>query len=557
MRFAVDARRTVSPEPWYRQLPLTSRIMGSGSHRHVLVAGPHLSVQVHSLSSSSIVSRLQHPSPPLSTASPTHIVALFLHPKEDSQVVVVCSDGNVLVFDWTQGELLGRVEVGKKIRLAAMPSAQQDDLETEGFHLFVATAKTRKLSKDVDVEDRDASPWSTVYRLTLPSTFLGSSSAVSKPLKRWTLFKVGRITSLAVAPCGRWVGAAGGTSITIGRLEASSGLQAEAEEAEQGEGKTTLVSTATFHAPERITCLAFPPTVAGRLASYFATGMQSGRIALWHALSPAAWASIVASAPTTQTTSGATCPTSILHWHPHAVSSLAFTLNGAYLASGGSEGVLVLWNLESSSSSDSAASREFLPRLGGAIKFLRMQGGEQGPRLLVTRTDGEVVVVDPAVMRVQKSLASPKPIRLPPTAERPGSVRGDGSAQRPPLVACGSGDLVLPSSASSAVQILRRRRRPATFASEDVAEEEDDDDTPALVSEEIEIAPSNRVLGLGASGGASGRDERPVPETEVEMIAVGGKEDAWMATVDRWEDEEKEYEVEVRLKIWKKAADGT
>ncbi|RYE56192.1 MAG: hypothetical protein EOP20_09230, partial [Hyphomicrobiales bacterium] len=51
-------------------------------------------------------------------------------------------------------------------------------------------------------------------------------------------------------------------------------------------------------------------------------------------------------------------PTTIMHWHPHAVAALAFTPSGAQLLSVGQESVLVQWEV-------SSGKHEFFPRLGG------------------------------------------------------------------------------------------------------------------------------------------------------------------------------------------------
>jgi len=48
------------------------------------------------------------------------------------------------------------------------------------------------------------------------------------------------------------------------------------------------------------------------------------------------------------------------HWHAHEVKSLVFTVDGVYLLSGGLEGVLVMWQLET-------GKRNYLPRLGGQV----------------------------------------------------------------------------------------------------------------------------------------------------------------------------------------------
>ncbi|EPY52574.1 U3 snoRNP-associated protein Nan1 [Schizosaccharomyces cryophilus OY26] len=50
----------------------------------------------------------------------------------------------------------------------------------------------------------------------------------------------------------------------------------------------------------------------------------------------------------------------IMHWHANPLGGLTWALDGEYLVSGGQEGVLVLWTLETS-------HRQFLPRLGSSI----------------------------------------------------------------------------------------------------------------------------------------------------------------------------------------------
>lgn len=55
---------------------------------------------------------------------------------------------------------------------------------------------------------------------------------------------------------------------------------------------------------------------------------------------------------------------SLLHWHQHSIGALAFSPNGAYLYSGGVEGVLVRWSM------DSTGEKNLLPRLGVAINQL-------------------------------------------------------------------------------------------------------------------------------------------------------------------------------------------
>ena len=51
------------------------------------------------------------------------------------------------------------------------------------------------------------------------------------------------------------------------------------------------------------------------------------------------------------------------HWHSQPISGLTFTPDGAYMLSGGSESVLVLWQLGS-------GENTFLPRLGADIRSI-------------------------------------------------------------------------------------------------------------------------------------------------------------------------------------------
>lgn len=102
-----------------------------------------------------------------------------------------------------------------------------------------------------------------------------------------------------------------------------------------------------FVSPELLTCIAVHP-----FEDYFATGDAKGVVRLWYCLDPKL-VKVVGVEKKSQT--------STLHWHAHAVSSIAFTTNGAYLLSGGEESVLVIWQLHS-------GKREFVPRVGSPIK---------------------------------------------------------------------------------------------------------------------------------------------------------------------------------------------
>lgn len=471
--------------------------------RYILVAAPQLAMHVFSVETAELVATLDDPLRTTSTSGDAvRIISILRHPSSDSDILVVMSDGSLVVFDYAEGEVVGRYDTACTVfaattaGLTTSTPVQKDDGSQTAFAPMIRLV----------VAARD-SPRHGAYVFLLPADSPSPDSVVR--LERKTLlFHLGALSALAASASGAWVGGVGGSQICVTRLS---------DELSIG-GTLKRPRTASFSAPEAISTITFPPDLdadaSHRPVTYFATGAASGRIVLWHALDPRIWDSVVRQQADTDDRNPlepATCPTSILHWHAHAVSDLAFTPNGAYLASAGDEGVVVMWRLESA---DGNAAKEFLPRLGGPLKYLRMQTGvESGTVLLVTRADGDVLVVDPALLRLQKIFAGPKAVCPAPTA----SVQ--------PLVARRDGSIMLPSSVASALQIVHGDGKV----------------------DEIEVAASNRV---------SARDDKPLAETTVQFAAVGGQADDVMATIDFWRDDERDWEPETRLKFWKRGSDG-
>lgn len=141
-----------------------------------------------------------------------------------------------------------------------------------------------------------------------------------------------------------------------------------------------------FVSPERLTCLTFHPS-----EEYFATGDDKGVIRLWYCLSAGLPSSSVGVEKKAQTTA--------LHWHAHAVSSVAFTANGAYLLSGGEEAVLVIWQLHSS-------RKEFVPRVGAPIVGLAVSKRKDGDEeYLLSLADASFVFVRSATLRISKTVS--------------------------------------------------------------------------------------------------------------------------------------------------------
>lgn len=173
-------------------------------------------------------------------------------------------------------------------------------------------------------------------------------------------------TGLAFSPSGTYLVATAGHKVYAAM---SSSLQL---------GFTKYVS------PERLTCLAFHPS-----EDYFATGDDKGNIRLWYCLNEQLAVKAVGVEKKTQTTS--------LHWHAHAVSSITFSSNGAYLLSGGEESVLVIWQLHT-------GRKEFVPRVGAPITTISLSNAkETGEEYLLTLADATYVFISAATLKISRS----------------------------------------------------------------------------------------------------------------------------------------------------------
>ncbi|EEB06712.2 U3 snoRNP-associated protein Nan1, partial [Schizosaccharomyces japonicus yFS275] len=82
----------------------------------------------------------------------------------------------------------------------------------------------------------------------------------------------------------------------------------------------------------------------------------------------------------------------VFHWHANPIRGLAWALDGNYLLSGGSEGVLVLWQLET-------AQRQYLPRLGSSLHAIAVSPNNQ--QYAVYMGDNSVQVIGTADLNKQ------------------------------------------------------------------------------------------------------------------------------------------------------------
>ena len=188
----------------------------------------------------------------------------------------------------------------------------------------------------------------------------------SQPTRIQPVGKTRSVTGLAISSNGAWLVATAGHKVHIAKTSSLS------------TGFTKYVS------PERLTCLAFHP-----FEEYFATGDDKGNVRLWYCLNDNLAINARGVEKRTQTTS--------LHWHAHAVSSVTFTPNGAYLLSGGEEAVLVIWQLHT-------GKKEFVPRVGAQISTVSVSRSRiSEEEYLLGLADSTYTFISSASLKITRS----------------------------------------------------------------------------------------------------------------------------------------------------------
>lgn len=205
-----------------------------------------------------------------------------------------------------------------------------------------------------------------IYRVSIAETTKTTRPGVERSAEFVRVGKTKAAVSMSLSNSGSWL-------VVIAGFKAYVALT------------TSLQSGFTkFVSPERLTCLALHP-----VDDYFATGDEKGQIRLWYCLNN----------ETSFNTRGVEkrAQTTTLHWHAHAVASLAFTGNGAYLLSGGEESVLVIWQLQS-------GKKEFVPRLGSPVMNIAVRHADE-EEYLVGLVDGSYVFVSSNSLKISRSVS--------------------------------------------------------------------------------------------------------------------------------------------------------
>ncbi|KAG6814124.1 hypothetical protein H0H92_002119 [Tricholoma furcatifolium] len=418
------------------------------------------SVKIHSVATGQVVSTLSAPRSTSNGPSSTILTSAILNPHNNFQLITGSLDGRLVVWDFMEAVVLQVIDISQPIHHICAHDSWRDTV-------FVAVSKPSTKTKANGTDDN-----AVVMRVSLRVVDNTSKSVDIFPIGK-TRFPAG----LSLSPSGAWLIAIAGHKAYI------------AATASLASGFIKYVS------PERLTCLTFHPT-----EEYFATGDDKGIIRLWYCLNESAPVNARGVEKKAQTTS--------LHWHAHAVSSIAFTSNGAYLLSGGEESVLVIWQLHT-------GKKEFVPRVGAPINTVSISKNDKADEeYLLGLADATYSFVNSGSLKVIRSYSR---IKLDPMTSESTIPR---RSRIPLAVHSTSSTLILPSSHPSSLQ---------TFSPS----------ASKLVSE-LEVSPSNRV---------SRRDEKPLEPAYVEQTVVSASGE-WLATIDTRQADDG-FRDEIHLKLWR------
>ncbi|KAE8713811.1 hypothetical protein F3Y22_tig00110204pilonHSYRG00015 [Hibiscus syriacus] len=252
-------------------------------------------------------------------------------------------DGTVRYWDFAVPELMKTIDIRVPIFSMVIPSFLDIPSEGKGKHqdlfAYVFTEDTKETQEKTKA-----------LRRQIRKCNLSKSRLVG----RLILGETKKAEVLTVSPSGKFFGIRNKCRLHIWKVPDLGSEHA-------------AVRKITLHHTKKITAIAFHPT-----QRIIAAGDVTGRILTWRGFGNIAFSgsngvenqkliSIQEDKPGVRDNDDAdSCST--WHWHSAEVNVLSFSSDGAYLYSGGKEGVLVVWQLDT-------GKKKFLPRIGSPLLY--------------------------------------------------------------------------------------------------------------------------------------------------------------------------------------------
>ncbi|KAM1329081.1 hypothetical protein ACFX15_012710 [Malus domestica] len=294
-------------------------------------------------------------------------------------------DGTIRYWDFAVPELMKAIDIKMPIFSMVIPSimfqpgkgAREDDSNAAHVFAYLSVENTQ-------VQQNTPKPLRGQIRkcnLTESRLAGGALSETRKP------------EAITISPSGKFFGIRNKRKLHIWRVPAI-------------DSKLMIAKKITLHHTRNFNVLAFHPTQA-----IVAAGDTSGRILIWTGFGKRTFSDgdklmKGRSMNNEEERDGVrgdddADASSTWHWHAAGISVLSFSSDGAYLYSGGIEGVLVVWQLDT-------GKKKFLPRIGSPLLYLT---DSPDPSLSsISCADNQIHILKMPSMEIMKSISG---IKLP------------------------------------------------------------------------------------------------------------------------------------------------
>ncbi|KAG1368428.1 WD repeat-containing protein 75 [Cocos nucifera] len=290
-------------------------------------------------------------------------------------------DGTICYWDFSVPELVKKVNVGLPIFSMVIPNISRNPVGSK--------EKTSTLYAFLSVEDiNKPADQHKALRGQIQTYNLTNSHRV-KGLLAETLNPV----FISVSKSGEYIGIPNKRKLHIWKVPGK-------------DCKNDEIKKIKLHHTKKLSSLAFHPNermVAG--------GDVTGRILLWRGFGKRKFSENLQATSKGRTTNEEERPgvrgdddadsCATWHWHPSEIKFLFFSSDGAYLYSGGKEGVVVIWQLDT-------GKRKYKPRLGSPLLYFT---DSPDPSLsCISCADNQIHLLKMPTMEIKKSIAG---IKLP------------------------------------------------------------------------------------------------------------------------------------------------
>ncbi|XP_042421943.1 WD repeat-containing protein 75-like isoform X2 [Zingiber officinale] len=287
-------------------------------------------------------------------------------------------DGTICYWDFASAELIKKVKIQFPVHSMVIPSLSTIGSTEEGSNLY-AFLSVEDINKPAS-EKKALHGQVRIYDLKNQKPVGGLLTETRNP------------EILYASKNGEFLGISNKRKLHIWRIPANNFRFDE-------------IKKIKLHHTKKLTCLAFHSTLR-----MVAGGDDTGRILIWYNFGREKFAQNLQNLKGTKNPSDEVKPgvrnnddvdsCTTWHWHPSEVKFLHFSSDGAYLYSGGNEGVIVVWQIDT-------GKKKFKPRLGSPLLYFTES---PDPSLsCVSCSDNHIHLLKMPTMDISKSISGIKP----------------------------------------------------------------------------------------------------------------------------------------------------